>query len=76
MCFQKTWFFRDFLTLDGSRIYSTLREDLDGPLHKRKKKSEKKKFSGWERGGVPLRGPPPFPALQQTAERNFLKLSG
>ncbi len=54
MCFQKTWFFRDFPTLDGSRIYSTPREDLDGPLHKRKTKSEKKNF-GLGKGGLPLR---------------------
>ncbi len=43
MCFQKTWFFRDFPILNGSSFYSTPREDLDAPLHKRKKK-----FSAWE----------------------------
>ena len=60
---QKTWFFRDFPALDGCDFYSTFREDLDTPLHEKKQKSKKKIFWLRKGGGVPLRGPRPFPAF-------------
>ncbi len=52
MYLQKTWFFRDYPTLDGSDFYSTSRGDLDTPLYKNKNKSKKKIF-GLGKGGSP-----------------------
>ena len=63
MGLQKTWFFRDFSALDGSDFYSAPRGNLDTPLYRKNPKSKKKIFWLRKGGGVPLRGPPPFPAF-------------
>jgi hypothetical protein len=49
---QKSWFFRDFPTLDGSDFYSSPRGDLDTPLYEKKTESKRQNF--WRgKGGSP-----------------------
>jgi len=50
---RKPQFFRDFSTSDGSDFYTAYRGDVDTPLHKKKKKNEKKIFWLRKGGGSP-----------------------